>query len=157
MTNGPVSHKNMNERIPSNAPAPSDMLGHVPGSGTLLNHMQMEQNVRVSTHTPFTQVLPPNTQMLQKQHADASLNPVLLPAYLNNTHHSLLSLDPSLAGPPPHSHLEQHMNGLHPQQQFIMPTVPGDQYDPQNSYVTSGVPYQQQMFYRPTGGYYYYP
>ena len=156
IANGPVSHKTMNERVSSGVPQP-DMLGHVTGSGTLLNPMQMDQNVRVPTHAPFTQVMAQNTQVLQKQHADAGLNPVLLP-YLNNTHHSLLSLDPSLAGPSAHPHLEQHMNGLHSQQQFILPSVPSDQYDPQSSYMPSGVPYQQQMYYpRPPGTYYYYP
>lgn len=144
----------MNERV-TNSGQQTDMLAHpVQASGAFLS-----QNVRVASHAPFTQVLAPNAQgqVLQKQHADTTLNPILLP-FLNNTHHSLLSLDPNLTGPPSHPHLEQHMNGLHPQQQYILPNVSGDQYDPQSSYMSTGVPYQQQVFYpRPPGAYYYYP
>lgn len=160
MTNGPAAHKTVNDRVTSSVPTP-DILGQVQGSGALLNRMQMDPSSRVPPHTSFAPVLPTTPQMLQKQHAETTMNPMLL-SYLTNPSvphpHSLLSIDPGLPGPSAHAHLEQHMNGLPPQQQFMLPPpVHNDQYDPQNSYI-GAVPYQQQMFYpRPPGHYYYYP
>ena len=156
MSNGAVSHNpTVNDRVASGIPT-SNVLNQ--GSVTLLNHMQMDPNPRVPVHNSFAPVLPTSPQVLQKPPTDAAMNPMLL-SYLTSTSvphpHSLLSLDPGIP-PPQHGHLEQSMNGLHPQQQFMLPTVHTDQYDPQNSYM--GVPYQQQIFYpRAPGPYYFYP
>lgn len=146
MSNGKV----LNERMSSDVQQ-TDMLGHVPGSGTLLK--PAEQNLRTHPHMQLPQVMHPTTHMLHKQHADPVLNPALS-TYLNNPHYSLVSLDSALPGTP----FDHSSNGFNPQQPFVMPAVARDQYDPQNTYLTAGIPYQQQMFYpRPPGAYYYYP
>ena len=160
MTNGPVPHNiSVSEHSSSGVPTP-DVLGRLQGSGTLLNHMHIDPNSRVPTQTSFAPVMPTAPQVLQKQPTETALNPMMFPYPTNSSAvphpHSLLSLDPGVPAPTQPGRLEQPMNGLPPQQQFMLPTVHNDQYDPQNSYI-GAVPYQQQVFYpRPPGAYYFY-